>query len=102
MDQTKAVEPKPRHIDVVHEVLPLKHQRVFGVPVAANGKNRASATLNGNDIWTSNVIIRIIEAVDNHIDVNLVNTVTLVVSNRVAAFLRFPLFNISVEWLWVA
>ena len=100
MDQSKTIKAKPGHINIVDEVLTLEGEWVALFVVSTDCQHFAASTLNGDNVWASNLIV-VINAFNKKVSVNFINRVPIIVRQRIATFFGFFLFNISVVRFWL-
>jgi len=96
MYEAKPIKPKSRYIYIVNEVLTLESKGVSLFVIPTNRQHFATTTLNGDNVWTSNPIV-VIDTLNNEVSVDLIDSVAVIISQRVPAVLRFFLFYVGVK-----
>ena len=86
----------------MHEMLTLQHQGIYGVPVSTNRKDLTRPTLHCNDVRFGNLVFRVIKPFYDKVCVYLIQSVPVIVSQRVSTFFSLTNFDVGVVWLWLA
>ena len=83
------------------EVLAFEREWVTLLVVPTDRQHFAATTLDGYNVWTSNLIV-VINTFNKKISVDFVNCVAVIVCYRVATVFSFLLFNVRMIRFWLA